>query len=147
MWVIYIQLILIPSLFSYAIGESVMFKLRKANVLISGLGSVGVEIAKNLILGGIRNVTLHDNKPVTWHDLSAQYYVNESDLDKNRVKSCFNELAELNDSVKFILSTDQLSKEFVSQFDVSPLKNTLINFIILVGYSDRGLVRSSSSSQ
>ena len=99
-----------------------MFKLRKANVLISGLGSVGVEIAKNLILGGIRNVTLHDNKPVAWHDLSAQYYVNEADLGKNRAKSCFNKLAELNDSVQSTLNTDQLSEEFVSQFDVSPLK-------------------------
>ena len=37
--------------FSYALGESAMAHLRKASVLVSGLGSVGVEIAKNLILG------------------------------------------------------------------------------------------------
>lgn len=38
--------------FSYALGESAMLHLRNASVLVSGLGGVGVEIAKNLILGG-----------------------------------------------------------------------------------------------
>ena len=37
--------------FSYALGESAMTHLRKASVLISGIGSVGLEIAKNVILG------------------------------------------------------------------------------------------------
>lgn len=49
-----------------------MVNLRKSNVLISGIGSVGVEIAKNLILGGIRHVTIHDIKTTQWNDLSAQ---------------------------------------------------------------------------
>ncbi|VDM68364.1 unnamed protein product, partial [Strongylus vulgaris] len=35
----------------YALGESAMMNLRRASILISGLGGVGVEIAKNLILG------------------------------------------------------------------------------------------------
>jgi hypothetical protein len=35
----------------YALGESAMAHLRKASVLVSGIGSVGLEIAKNLILG------------------------------------------------------------------------------------------------
>lgn len=41
-------------------------------MLISGIGSVGVEVAKNLILGGIRQVTIHDTNDVKWLDLSAQ---------------------------------------------------------------------------
>ncbi|KAI6171085.1 ThiF family protein [Aphelenchoides bicaudatus] len=68
----------------YAIGESAMFKLRRANVLISGLGGVGVEVAKNLVLGGVRHVTLHDTRNVTWHDLSSQYYLTEASIGKNR---------------------------------------------------------------
>lgn len=58
--------------FRYALGESAMRHLRAASVLISGLGSVGAEIAKNLILGGIRRVTIHDTRCTTWRDLSAQ---------------------------------------------------------------------------
>uniref|UniRef100_A0A914RPN9 Uncharacterized protein n=1 Tax=Parascaris equorum TaxID=6256 RepID=A0A914RPN9_PAREQ len=49
-----------------------MKNLRKSSVLISGIGSVGVEIAKNLILGGVRSVTIHDTKNCEWRDLSAQ---------------------------------------------------------------------------
>lgn len=102
----------------YAIGESAMIKLRKANVLISGLGGVGVEVAKNLILGGIRHVTLHDTKNVKWHDLSSQYYLNESDVGNNRAQACFTKLAELNDSVECSLVTEELTEDFVSKFDL-----------------------------
>lgn len=49
-----------------------MKNLRKSSVLISGIGSVGVEIAKNLILGGVRSITIHDTKNCEWRDLSAQ---------------------------------------------------------------------------
>jgi ubiquitin-activating enzyme E1 len=98
-----------------------MFKLRKANVLISGLGGVGVEIAKNLILGGIRNVTLHDTKTTTWHDLSSQYYLSEEDLGRNRAEACFQKLAELNDSVACDCVVKELTEEYVSKFDVSLL--------------------------
>ncbi|PIO74143.1 ubiquitin-activating enzyme E1 [Teladorsagia circumcincta] len=73
----------------YALGESAMIHLRKASVIISGLGGVGVEVAKNLILGGIRNVTLHDTKEARWLDLSAQYYLTENDVGKNRAAACF----------------------------------------------------------
>ncbi|VDK55799.1 unnamed protein product [Anisakis simplex] len=59
----------------YTLGESAMKNLRKSSVLISGIGSVGVEIAKNLILGGVRHVTLHDVNTCKWIDLSAQLVV------------------------------------------------------------------------
>lgn len=95
-----------------------MIKLRKANILISGLGGVGVEIAKNLILGGVRNVTIHDTKKATWHDLSSQYYLQEDDLGKNRATACFNRLTELNDSVSCECETSELTESFVSKFDL-----------------------------
>ena len=96
-----------------------MVNLRTASVLISGLGSVGVEIAKNLILGGVRHVTIHDTKLAKWSDLSAQYYLREADIGNNRASSCFERLAELNDSVNVELSTSDLTEEFVKNFDVS----------------------------
>ena len=34
--------------------------MQKANILISGLGGLGVEVAKNVILSGVKSVTLHD---------------------------------------------------------------------------------------
>ncbi|KAI6227320.1 hypothetical protein M3Y99_01268400 [Aphelenchoides fujianensis] len=108
----------------YAIGESAMLKLRKSSVLISGLGGVGLEIAKNLILGGVRRVGLHDTKKVEWRDLSAQYYVSESDLGNNRADACFTKLEELNDSVQCTLHTEELSEELVSKFELIVLTDS-----------------------
>ncbi|KAK6059865.1 ubiquitin-activating enzyme E1 [Cooperia oncophora] len=108
----------------YALGESAMIHLRKASVIISGLGGVGVEVAKNLILGGIRNVTLHDTKETRWLDLSAQYYLTENDIGKNRAAASFERLAELNDSVNCHLLMNELTEDDVRQFDLVVLTDT-----------------------
>jgi tRNA A37 threonylcarbamoyladenosine dehydratase len=96
-----------------------MKNLRQASILISGMGSVGVEIAKNLILGGVRHITIHDTKEATWRDLSAQFYLSEENLGSNRAGGCFVKLEELNDSVQCSLSTMPLTEELVKEFDVS----------------------------
>lgn len=49
-----------------------MQRLRNAKVLICGMGGLGVEIAKNLVLGGVRHVTVQDTQLTTWKDLSSQ---------------------------------------------------------------------------
>uniref|UniRef100_A0AC35FUY2 Ubiquitin-activating enzyme E1 C-terminal domain-containing protein n=1 Tax=Panagrolaimus sp. PS1159 TaxID=55785 RepID=A0AC35FUY2_9BILA len=102
----------------YALGQTSMFRLRSANVLISGMGSVGVEVAKNLVLGGVRHVTIQDTKVATWNDLSAQYYLDEKDIGKNRAESCFSKIEELNDSVTCSLSTEPLTYDFIQNFNV-----------------------------
>ena len=52
--------------------------------------------AKNVILAGVKSVTLHDTAPTTWLDLSAQFYLSEKDLGQPRAASCCAQLAELN---------------------------------------------------
>ena len=49
--------------------------------LILGLG---LEVAKNIILGGVKSVTLHDEENAEIIDLSSQFYLNEEDVGKNR---------------------------------------------------------------
>lgn len=46
--------------------------MQNSNVLISGMRGLGVEIAKNVILGGVRSVTVHDQGVAEWRDLSSQ---------------------------------------------------------------------------
>lgn len=43
-----------------------------SNVLIVGANGLGAEIAKNVILAGVKSVTLLDDSPAEWTDLSAQ---------------------------------------------------------------------------
>lgn len=42
-----------------------------SNVLVVGANGLGAEIAKNVILAGVKSVTLLDDTPAEWSDLSA----------------------------------------------------------------------------
>ncbi len=57
---------------SYVLGHDAMKRMQNSNVLISGMRGLGVEIAKNVILGGVRSVTVHDQGVAEWRDLSSQ---------------------------------------------------------------------------
>jgi ubiquitin-activating enzyme E1 len=49
-----------------------MVELQKNSILISGMNGLGVEIAKNIILSGIKSVTIHDETIVSYEDLANQ---------------------------------------------------------------------------
>ncbi|OBS69824.1 hypothetical protein A6R68_01635, partial [Neotoma lepida] len=59
----------------YVLGHEAMKHLQTCSVLISGLQSLGVETVKNIILGGVKAVTLHDQGTAQWADLSSQVVV------------------------------------------------------------------------
>jgi ubiquitin-activating enzyme E1 len=92
----------------YVMGHSAVQKLTESKVLISGLGGIGVEVAKCIILSGINNVTLHDMSLTTEYDLTSQYYLSEKDLNKSRL-ACSEKLGELNPYVKITKSNDKLT--------------------------------------
>ena len=78
----------------YVMGHEAMQKMSNSDVLVVGLSGLGVEIglfgqiekkclsnfsffflsniAKNLILTGVKSVTLYDQTPTSWIDLSSQ---------------------------------------------------------------------------
>ena len=53
----------------YVLGHEAMRRMACSDVLISGLNGLGAEIAKNVILGGVKSVTLHDTKDCRLADL------------------------------------------------------------------------------
>lgn len=54
------------------LGHEAMRRMQHSNVLISGMKGLGVEIAKNVVLGGVKSVTIHDEGTAEWADLSSQ---------------------------------------------------------------------------
>ena len=64
----------------YVLGHEAMRKMAQSTVLISGMRGLGVEIAKNVILGGVRSVALHDEGIAEFKDLSSQFYLSEADV-------------------------------------------------------------------
>lgn len=74
--------------------------------------------AKNVILAGVKAVTLHDTESVALADLGAQFYLAEADVGSNRAAACQAKLQELNTAVAVTASEDELSDAFLKTFDV-----------------------------
>ena len=108
----------------YVLGHDAMRRMAASDVLISGLGGLGVEVAKNVILAGVKSVTLHDKANCTVKDLSSQFYVNESLLGTNRAVASCDQLSELNRYVPVTAHTEDLTDDFVKKFRVIVLTDT-----------------------
>ena len=82
-------------------GLKIMKKLVKLKYLVVGIGGLGFEIAKNLILAGPNEVNLFDDKLVNINDLGSNLYIEEVNIGKiRRDKACEKKFSELNPYVK-----------------------------------------------
>lgn len=106
-----------------------MKQISTCDVLICGLDGLGLEIAKNIILVGVRSVTLYDPEPVTWADLSSHFYADRDSLGKPKAEISREKLATLNSHVliKVLPSASfpkPVTKDFVAEFTVVILVQT-----------------------
>lgn len=108
----------------YVLGHDAMRRMAASDVLISGLGGLGVEIAKNVILGGVRSVTLHDSALCSLADLSSQFYLSVDKIGKNRAEACCPHLSELNNYVPTRSYTGELTEDYLKKFRVVVLTCT-----------------------
>mmetsp|Transcript_30710 Transcript_30710/g.117499 ORF Transcript_30710/g.117499 Transcript_30710/m.117499 type:complete len:1043 (-) Transcript_30710:1450-4578(-) len=104
----------------YVLGHDAQRRMAASNVLIVGMTGLGVEIAKNIVLAGVKTVNIIDDEIVKWNDLSSQFYLATADVGKSsRVDATFPHLAELNPYVSVHkLSSDVLDSGDLSQFQV-----------------------------
>ncbi|CAO3643037.1 unnamed protein product [Cunninghamella blakesleeana] len=95
-----------------------MKKISVAHVLIIGLKGLGVEIAKNVILAGVKSVTLYDPQPAQLSDLSAQFYLRSEDIGKSRAEVSQPLLAELNQYVPVHVIDGELNEDVLKKYKV-----------------------------
>uniref|UniRef100_A0A8C2EP04 E1 ubiquitin-activating enzyme n=1 Tax=Cyprinus carpio TaxID=7962 RepID=A0A8C2EP04_CYPCA len=117
----------------YVIDHDAMRRMGKADVLIAGMRGLGVEIAKNVILAGVRSVTIQDEGVVQWRDLSSQFYLKEADLGQNRALCSEKQLSSLNVYVRVSAWTNKLDEDFLSKFQVVVLTNSPLEEQLRVG--------------
>ncbi|GAB0202351.1 ubiquitin-like modifier-activating enzyme 1 [Grus japonensis] len=117
----------------YVLGHEAMKRMQTSNVLVSGLRGLGVEVAKNLVLGGVKSVTLHDPQPAAWPDLSSQFYLREEDVGQNRAEATLPRLAELNAYVAVTSTRQPLSQDLLAPFQVVVLTNSSLEEQLWVG--------------
>ena len=75
-------------------------RLRAARVLLVGLSGLGAEVAKNIILSGIKSITLLDHANVTEEDRCCQFLVSRDDVGKNVIIFKYIHLVPLTTSKK-----------------------------------------------
>lgn len=80
----------------YVLGHEAMKRMGASNVLIVGLKGLGVEIAKNIALAGVKSLTLYDPAPTEIADLSSQFFLHPEDVGKPRAVVTATRVGELN---------------------------------------------------
>lgn len=102
-------------------GLDAQKRLRNSKVLLIGLRGLGAEIAKNIVLAGIKSLTLLDNTEATEEDTCSQFLIPPSEKGKNRAKSSLERAQQLNPMVDVIADDSdpqQKSDEYYTNFDV-----------------------------
>jgi ubiquitin-activating enzyme E1 len=110
----------------HALGETMVKRMKNARVLLCGLGGLGVEIAKNVALAGVKQLTLSDSKLATKFDLTTQFYLSSASLGKNRASESLSSLDELNpfcpvdvaDQDVLEMESGEALDEFVARYSV-----------------------------
>lgn len=92
-------------------GIDAQKSLLKSRILLVNINGVGAEIAKNLVLSGIKSLTILDSNQVTEQDLKSNFLLPHSSIGKNRAESCVKALQTLNPMVEIIDEKESLAEK------------------------------------
>ncbi|XP_042749978.1 SUMO-activating enzyme subunit 1-like, partial [Lagopus leucura] len=94
--------------------------LRASRVLLVGLRGLGAEVAKNLILAGVRALTMLDHHQVSPEDTRAQFLVPAGSVGRNRAEASLERAQNLNPMVDVKADPESVESKpeaFFTQFD------------------------------
>ncbi|CAD8197777.1 unnamed protein product [Paramecium octaurelia] len=101
------------------VGLDAVKKQSESTIFIHTLNGLGIEIAKNIVLSGVKRVILFDPQLVQMSDLGSNFYLTEQDLNKRRDFGVLNKLKHLNPYVKIDViqnSLDELNLDEIQVF-------------------------------
>ncbi|XP_063793713.1 SUMO-activating enzyme subunit 1 isoform X2 [Pseudophryne corroboree] len=101
-------------------GLEAQRRLRTSRVLLVGLRGLGAEVAKNLILAGVKGLTLLDHRQVSEEDSRAQFLIPTGSLGRNRAEASLERAQNLNPMVDVKVDTENIEEkpeDFFNQFD------------------------------
>ncbi|CAO2626911.1 SUMO-activating enzyme subunit 1, partial [Lemmus lemmus] len=94
-------------------GLEAQKRLRASRVLIVGMKGLGAEIAKNLILAGVKGLTMLDHEQVSPEDHGAQFLIRTGSVGQNRAEASLERAQNLNPMV----DVKKKPEAFFTQFD------------------------------
>ncbi|KAJ8115331.1 hypothetical protein ONZ43_g4692 [Nemania bipapillata] len=120
----------------YVLGHEAMKRMGASNILIVGLKGLGVEIAKNIALAGVKSLTLYDPTPAAISDLSSQFFLHLDDVGKPRDVVTAPRVAELNAYTPVLIHKSPSLTENLDQYDkyqVVVLTNQSLQDQLIIG--------------
>lgn len=102
-------------------GLDAQKRLRAARLLVVGLKGLGAEVCKNVVLAGVKSLTLLDHANVTEEDGCSQFLLTGDDVGKNRAVCSLPKVQQLNPMVEVTADTESVeekSDEYFLKFDV-----------------------------
>ncbi|KAJ9586338.1 hypothetical protein L9F63_020046 [Diploptera punctata] len=96
-------------------------RLRGARILLIGIQGFGAEICKNIVLSGVKSVTILDDGVVSEEDGCSQFLAPRDQIGKNRAEASLSRAQQLNPMVKVSADSGSLSDKpdtFFVDFDV-----------------------------
>lgn len=99
-----------------AYGFESMRNLASMTVLSIGLGGLGLETVKNLILSGPKKVVVYDNSPVAFEDLSACFCFSEENIGQKKSSVAIKYLKELHPFSNVSAYDGELDENYIKLF-------------------------------
>ncbi|KAL0268214.1 UNVERIFIED_CONTAM: hypothetical protein PYX00_010241 [Menopon gallinae] len=96
-------------------------RLRRSRVLVIGLKGFGAELVKNIVLSGVKSVTLLDDCVVSEEDTCSQFLAPRECIGKPRAESSVSRAQALNPMVQVTADTSRVEDkpdEYFANFDV-----------------------------
>ena len=69
-----------------ALGIEAVAKQAESRILILGMGAFGIEIAKNIVLAGCKEMIIYDNAYPCKEDLQGQFFLTNEDTEGTRTR-------------------------------------------------------------
>ncbi|XP_034024552.1 SUMO-activating enzyme subunit 1 [Thalassophryne amazonica] len=101
-------------------GLEAQKRLRGSRMLLVGLGGLGAEVAKNLILAGVKRLTLLDHEQATEESCRAQFLVPAMAQGRNRAEASLERAQNLNPMVEVHADSERVEgkpDDYFLQYD------------------------------
>lgn len=108
-------------------GLDAQKRLRASRLLVAGMKGLGAEVVKNLVLAGIKSLTMMDHEDLTKEDGDSQFLAPREKVGTNRAEASQDRVRKLNPNVELTVDKSHLdskdAKFFNDNFDIVVVTN------------------------
>ena len=124
-----------------AMGIEAVAKQAESRVLICELGALGVEVAKNIVLAGCKELVIFEKPsndkvaPISTNIASGQFFLSEDDKEPSKALQCKHKLQQLNHYVKVTVVRDEKYLTVVDYLKEQKQQNKeAFKAVVMTGY-------------